>query len=61
MKKYFQNKSGLQILLERARSIFRSENQNYYSKRDYRIAERKFLKYALGQRIIQTEDELTKK
>ena len=35
-------------LLNRYRVIFRTpENVDYYSSRDYQIAEKKFLKYAL--------------
>jgi len=35
-------------LLNRYRDIFRTpENVGYYSSRDYQIAEKKFLKYAL--------------
>ena len=60
MKKRCNNKSGLQILLEEGRRIFRRENQKYYSKKDYRVAERKFLKYVLEYRIIEIEDELVK-
>ena len=56
MKKRYKNKSGLQILFENAKRIFRIENQDVYSREDYRMAERKFLKYALEQRIFEIED-----
>ena len=58
MNKNLNNKSGLQMLLEKGRRVFRRENQNYYSKEDFRVAERKFLKYALEKRIIEIEDDI---
>ena len=46
-----QEKSGIRLLLEKYKAIFRTEeNRNYYEEEDYRKAERKFLKYALEQR-----------
>ena len=60
MKKKRSN-PGIRLLLKRYRAIFRrEENQKYYSKQDFREAERKFLKYALEQRKIETQDELFK-
>ncbi|NLI81561.1 MAG: hypothetical protein GX443_07715 [Deltaproteobacteria bacterium] len=48
MKKRAQGSDGSQLLLEKYLAIFRTpENLNHYSREDYRIAERKFLKYAL--------------
>ena len=42
--------SGIILLLKEYRNMFQiSENLNHYSEADYKIAERKFLKYALGQ------------
>jgi hypothetical protein len=42
--------SGIRLLLTEYRKMFQiSENLNHYSEADYKIAERKFLKYALGQ------------
>ena len=56
-----RSKPGIILLLERYRAIFRrEENQKYYSKQDFREAERKFLKYALEQRRIETQEELFK-
>ncbi len=56
MKK--KNKSGLRLLLNRYKAIFQTEeNQKYYSKEDYRKAERKFLKYVLEQRRIESQEE----
>ena len=44
------------------KNIFRiPENLNHYSEKDYRAAERKFLKQALEQRKIETEEELLRK
>ena len=54
-----QNKSGIRLLLEKYRAIFRTEeNRNYYGEEDYRKAERKFLKYALEQRRIEVQEKL---
>ena len=59
MKKFSKNRSGIQLLLRAYRALFRtSENLDHYSERDYRKAERKFLKYALEQRKIEIEEEL---
>lgn len=42
--------TGLELLLQRYRRIFRiPENMNHYSKSDYQIAEKKFLKYVLAR------------
>jgi hypothetical protein len=50
---------GIKSLVRLYKNIFRSpENLNHYSKRDYRKAERKFLKYALEQRRIDNAEEL---
>jgi len=50
MKESTIDDSGIKLLLQRYRNIFRiPENLDYYSEADYKIAERKFLKYALGQ------------
>ena len=44
---------GLQLLLKKYKDIFRvPENLNHYSKSDFKIAERKFLKYALRERRV---------
>ncbi|MBW1861607.1 MAG: hypothetical protein JRJ02_04445 [Deltaproteobacteria bacterium] len=53
MKKDLNGNTGIQLLLKKYREIFRTpENLNHYSKTDYKIAERKFLKYALLQSEI---------
>jgi len=60
-KKKTQDKSGIRLLLERYRAIFRTEeNRKYYREEDYRKAERKFLKYALEQRRIEIQEKLFK-
>jgi len=44
------------------KNIFRiPENLNHYSEKDYRAAERKFLKLALEQRKNEIEEELLEK
>ena len=54
-----QHKSGIRLLLERYKALFRTkENRNYYGEEDYRKAERKFLKYALEQRKIEIQEKL---
>ena len=53
MKKELIENSGIHLLLTKYRKVFRiPENLNYYSKTDYKIAERKFLKYALMERVV---------
>jgi len=48
MKRNSKENRGMKQLLNRYRGIFRTpENLDYYSSRDYQIAEKKFLKYAL--------------
>ena len=43
-----RNNPGMEKLTQKYRTIFRvPENLNHYSEKDYQIAERKFLKYAL--------------
>ena len=50
MEKELTKDNGLKLLLKKHRKIFRiPENLDYYSEKDYQVAERKFLKYALVQ------------
>jgi hypothetical protein len=46
----YQSKNcGLKLLVEKHRKEFQiPENLNFYSEKKYKIAERKYLKYALG-------------
>ena len=46
----YQSKNcGLKLLVEKYRKEFQiPENLNFYSEKNYKIAERKYLKYALG-------------
>ena len=40
---------GLKLLVQKHRKEFQiPENLNFYSEKNYKIAERKYLKYALG-------------
>lgn len=49
---------GIESLIEIYKALFRiPENSNHYSKKDYRAAERKFLKYSLAQRSMKLEEE----
>ena len=51
MKKIPGADTGIQNLVKRYKEIFRRpENLNHYTRADYRIAERKFLKFALEGR-----------
>ena len=46
---YYSQNTGIKLLLEKYRKKFRiAENINHYSEENYKIAERKFLKFALG-------------
>ena len=59
MRKDSRTNRGIKSLVRLYKNIFRSpENLNHYSERDYRKAERKFLKYALEQRRIDNAEEL---
>ena len=50
---------GIRALIKIYKNIFRiPENLNHYSEKDYRAAERKFLKQALEQRKLEMEEEL---
>jgi hypothetical protein len=49
MEKATPENMGIKRLLKKYRDMFRiPENLNHYSETDYRIAEKKFLKYALS-------------
>lgn len=53
MKKELKENSGMQLLIKKYKKIFQTpENQNHYSESDYIIAERKFLKFTLTERIV---------
>jgi hypothetical protein len=48
MGKEITGNKGIKLLVKKYREKFRtSENLNYYSKEDYKTAERKFLKSVL--------------
>ncbi len=48
MQNKFTKNAGLKMLLKKYQKIFRiPENLNFYSEKDYRIAEKKFIKFAL--------------
>jgi len=53
MKKDSKENTGIQLLLKKYKKIFRiPENLRYYSKTDYKNAEKKFLRYALLVRNV---------
>lgn len=48
MKENLRENIGIQLLLKKYRTLFQiPENLNYYSRTDFKIAEKKFLKFAL--------------
>lgn len=50
MKEEFIKDAGIQLLLDKYKKKFRiSENVHYYSEKDYPVAEKKFIKYALSK------------
>jgi hypothetical protein len=50
MSKDSEVNNGLELLIKKYRKKFRiSENLNHYSEEDFKNAEKKFLKYVLGQ------------
>jgi hypothetical protein len=56
MNKNPKENRGMKKLLKHYKKIFRiPENLDYYSRRDYEIAEKKFLKYALRKRNVRQE------
>lgn len=56
MEKAQRENAGIQLLLKRYRNVFRiPENLNHYSKKDYEIAERKFIKYVLMERTVEIQ------
>ncbi|MCP4373432.1 MAG: hypothetical protein GY797_35825 [Deltaproteobacteria bacterium] len=49
MRKNLIKNDGVQLLVDKYKKKFRiSENLKYYSKKDYPVAEKKFIKYALN-------------
>jgi len=53
MKKDVKESTGIQLLVKKYKKIFRiPENLRYYSKTDYKTAEKKFLYYALLVRKV---------
>ena len=50
MKSDSRNTIGIQLILNKYRKIFRTpENLDYYTKEDFKAAERKFLKWVLAE------------
>ena len=59
MGKNLMENTGIQLLLDKYKRKFRiSENLKYYSKKDYPVAEKKFIKYALNRGKVQTKGKL---
>jgi hypothetical protein len=54
-----ESRSGLEVMVEKYKKMFRiPENVNYYSEEDYRLAERKFLKYLLERTNPRSDRDL---
>ena len=52
MKEESRQDSGITLLVQKYKERFRiPENLNHYTKADYKIAEKKYLKYALAERF----------
>jgi hypothetical protein len=48
MQNKFTKNAGLKMLLKKYQKLFRiPENLNFYSEKDYQVAEKKFVKFAL--------------
>jgi hypothetical protein len=59
MKEESKENAGMRRLLKKYRNMFQiPENLNHYSEADYKIAERKFLKYALAELPVEAQREL---
>ena len=55
MKDNRRQNSGIRLLLERYRTVFRiPENLEHYSEEDYKKAERQYLKYAIERGVIES-------
>jgi hypothetical protein len=56
MAKAQRKRPGIHLLLKRYRTLFRiPENLNHYSKKDYEIAERKFIKHVLTEHMAEIQ------
>ena len=55
IQKDSKQNAGIKSLVKKYRRIFEiPENLNYYSEADYKIAEKKFLKYAILEGKVRT-------
>ena len=58
MKRDLGQNAGIQLLLKKYRNMFQiPENLNYYSQSDYKVAEKKFLKFVLMEGKIEIYSE----
>ena len=58
--KSFPRSSSIELLVKRYRAMFKiPENQNYYSEKDYKVAERSFVKFAMEQGISEKGEEIS--
>ena len=58
MKRDLGQNAGIQLLLKKYRNMFKiPENLNYYSQSDYKVAEKKFLKFVLMEGKIEIYSE----
>ncbi len=61
-RKDSKHNEGIELLVKRCRAIFEiPENLNHYSEADYKIAEKKFLKYAILEGKVRPQEEFNRK
>jgi hypothetical protein len=54
-RKDSKQNEGIQLLVRKYRAMFEiPENLNHYSEKDYKMAEKKFLKYAMLEGKVRT-------
>jgi len=59
MAKDSKQSEGIQLLMKKYRDMFQiPENLNHYSDTDYKIAEKKFLKYAIREGKVGFQQEV---
>lgn len=59
-RKYFQRSSNIELLVKKYRAMFQiPENRNHYSETDYKVAERRFVKFAMEEGIREKGEEIS--
>jgi len=58
IRKDYKQNAGIKSLVKKYRSIFEiPENLNHYSRKDYKIAEKRFIRYALAEHYVTLPPE----